>query len=231
MSPDAVSEAIGPLGLMVRGGFHPSRDDRIPDFADGKPVATVMMEGNAGPAMWEMFSLSPERSLNVDPLNSWTRRVIGEVISSLDARAIYPFDGPPYYPFQRWARQSEPVWSSPIGILIHPEFGLWHGYRAALLFKDRLALPAPIKAHNPCERCVEQPCLKSCPVSAFTGSSYEVTRCVSHISTEVGSDCISLGCEARRACPIGVSFCYDSPQAGFHQRAFLRSHLRSEIES
>ena len=31
---------------------------------------------------------------------------------------------------------------SPLGILIHPDWGLWHSYRGALAFRERLDLPA-----------------------------------------------------------------------------------------
>lgn len=231
MSPEIISQSMSSLGLMVRGGFHPTPSDGVPEFPSGEPVATVMMVGNAGPAMWQMFSRAPERSLKVDPLNTWTRRVIDETIPRMNALAIYPFDGPPYYPFQRWAQRADSVWSSPIGILIHPEYGLWHGYRAALLFKEHLSINAPVGLSKPCEQCAQQPCLTTCPVNAFSADGYDVKRCVEHISTDVGSDCISRGCRARRSCPVGADFCYDSPQADFHQRAFLRSHKRPQVNS
>ena len=37
-----------------------------------------------------------------------------------------PVRRPPYWPFQQWARRAEPVHPSPIGVLIHPRYGLWH---------------------------------------------------------------------------------------------------------
>ena len=231
MNPDVISAEMAPYGLMVRGGFHPGLDDLVPALADGKPVGTVVIVGNAGPAMWEKFSGSPERRLSVDPLNTWTRRVVSTASATLGAHVLYPFDGPPYYPFQGWARRAEPVWSSPIGILIHPEYGLWHGYRAALMFEEQILLPPRLEVDNPCDTCVERPCLTTCPVFAFTGESYEVPSCINHISTQAGGDCISLGCRARRACPIGVAFRYDSPQADFHQQAFLLSHTGRQVES
>ena len=40
---------------------------------------------------------------------------------------------------------------SPLGILIHPEFGLWHALRGALLFRDRLELPAIEARPSPCD--------------------------------------------------------------------------------
>ena len=37
--------------------------------------------------------------------------------------------------------RAEAVAPSPLGILIHPDYGLWHAYRGALAFAERLALP------------------------------------------------------------------------------------------
>ena len=228
MNLDNISDAFVPYGLIVRGGFHPTPEDLVPALPTGQPGGTVVMVGNAGPQMWEQFAGSPEWNLDRDPLNTWTRTVVSAVATDLEAEALYPFSGPPYYPFQRWAQRAEPVWSSPIGILIHPEFGLWHGYRAALIFTPRLVLPERLEVDNPCDSCEDRPCLSTCPVGAFTGEGYDVPGCVSFMSTPDGSDCVSLGCRARRACPVGTPFLYDPPQAQFHQRAFLRSHKRPD---
>lgn len=230
MNLDIISDAFVPHGLIVRGGFHPTPEDLVPALPSGALGETVVMVGNSGPQMWEKFAVSPERELDHDPLNTWTRTVVSAVAMALGADALYPFSGPAYYPFQRWAARAEAVWSSPIGILIHPEVGLWHGYRAALIFEQRLALPLRVTLERPCDSCEERPCLKTCPVGAFTGEGYDVPSCVSFMSSQDGSDCVSLGCRARRACPVGTAFLYDPPQAEFHQQAFLRSHPRPEVE-
>ena len=230
MNMKLVADAMAPYGLIVRGGFHPEAADLVPMLANRRVAATVVIVGNAGPAMWAQFAESPERHLEVEPLNTWTRRVVTAANMSLDADVLYSFDGPPYYPFQRWAQRAEPVWSSPIGILVHPEYGLWHGYRAALLFEERLALGTWVDTDSPCDTCVDRPCLNTCPVSAFTSDGYDVARCVSHISTPAGSDCISLGCRARRACPVGKTFHYQPVQAEFHQQAFYHSRMAREAQ-
>ena len=99
--------------------------------------------------MWDAFA--PHIDGEPDPLNRWTRRVIEPIAESFGARAAYPF-GEPGWPFQRWALRAETLYASPLGILIHPEYGLWHAWRAALLFDERLPLPprsdrrAPAKA-------------------------------------------------------------------------------------
>ena len=67
---------------------------------------------------------SPEaRDGRADPLDRWSRRVVDALAAALGARALYPFDGPPHWPFQRWARRAEAVHVSPLGLLIHPDYG------------------------------------------------------------------------------------------------------------
>jgi hypothetical protein len=141
---------------------------------------------------------------------------------------LFPFDGPPFLPFQRWAQKAEPVHPSPLGILIHPDWGLWHAYRGALAFAERIDLPLPDRRSSPCESCAGKPCLTACPVGAFTSAAYDVPTCVTHISAPAGAECIT-GCLARRACPVGLGYHHIAEQARFHQRAFLAAQLASFI--
>ena len=110
MNLDIISDAFVAHGLVVRGGFHPAQEDLVPALPTGQPGRTVVIVGNAGPQMWEQFARSPERGLDRDPLNTWTRNVVREVATNLGAAVLYPFSGPPYYPFQRWAQRADSVW-------------------------------------------------------------------------------------------------------------------------
>lgn len=137
--------------------------------------------------------------------------------------ALFPFGGPPYHPFVAWAKRAESVAESPLGMLIHPEHGLWHAYRGALLIEAELALPATEAHANPCDACVDRPCLTACPVGAFTDPGYDVPVCAAHISSAAGGSCIERGCAARLACPVGQTGQYEIAQQRFHMAAFLRS--------
>lgn len=215
MHYDAIAERLQGLGLIARGGFRPEAADGVP----GDPVVVVMI-GNAGSAMWPVFS--GERSPGADPMNLWSRERIDAVAAECGARALYPFDGPPWHPFQRWAQRAEPVFPSPIGMLIHPEHGLWHAYRGALAFDREIeGLPARAVVASPCESCAERPCLATCPVGAFDGTAYDVPACAAHLRRPEGEDCLALGCRARRACPVGRAATYLPAQAAFHMAAFL----------
>jgi hypothetical protein len=154
-----------------------------------------------------------------NPLDRWSREVIEAAAAEFGARAAFPSDRP-YLPFQRWAAEAEGLKASPLGILIHPEYGLWHAYRGALLFDRALDLPPPVPRPHPCDDCRAKPCLSACPVGAFDGESYDVATCRSHVNSGRGSACLSGGCLARHACPVGRAYAYGEPQQRFHMTAF-----------
>ncbi|MEL0111055.1 MAG: hypothetical protein VW835_04910 [Rickettsiales bacterium] len=213
----ALVDLLSGHGLVPRGGFYPAVEDDVP----GLP-ATLVMVGNVGSTMWESFERLP--SDVSDPLDQWSKSVLDAVAGEVGATALYPFGGPPYLPFQRWAQKAEPMSPSPLGILIHPEYGLWHAYRGALAFADELDLPPPDRRASPCNSCTGKPCLSACPVGAFGADGYDVPGCVSHLRTQAGEDCVRLGCRARRSCPVGRSYIYAPRQAAFHMHAFLRAN-------
>jgi hypothetical protein len=206
-----LAEALAEHGLILRGGFHP--DPEEPALAG---VGTVVLVGNAGPAMWR--ALLPHIDGGPNPLDRWTRHVIEPMARKFGARAIFPF-GEPHWPFQRWARRAEGLHPSPLGILIHPEYGLWHAWRAGLFFAEHLALPARSEAASPCDSCVDKPCLTACPVGAFSRAGYDVDACAGYLSGPA-ADCLAVGCLARNACPIGAAWRYPEAQLRFHMAAF-----------
>jgi hypothetical protein len=215
-----IEAAIENCGLVARGAFALADADRAAGL-DG--LAALVLVGAAGARGWNAFAISSEASDGLaDPLDRWSRRVIDDVAAELGAKPLYPFGGPPHWPFQRWALRAEPLFSSPLGMLIHPDYGLWHSYRGALAFTQPIAIPPREARANPCASCAGRPCLGACPVSAFTVGGYDVAACASHLR-EAGNTCIRGGCLARRACPIGGEYQHGVEQAGFHMRAFLRA--------
>ena len=213
-----VHAAIESRGLSYRGAFHPAAED----LPDAPGVGTLVLVGFTGNTNWRYFRGSPEAQDGApDPLDRWSFRVIGALADELGAAALFPFQGPPWLPFLKWARKAEPVHPSPLGMLIHPDWGLWHSWRGALAFRERFELPPPDRRPRPCDACVEKPCLRACPVNAFAASGYDVAACVAHIDSPAGTDCMEQGCRARRACPVGAEHRYSPDQAHFSMRAFL----------
>ena len=223
-----LTERLSPFGLHVRGAFHPDAEDAAPGLPAGDAAGTLALIGAEGGSLWPRFSRSAEfGDGQAHPLDRWSRRVLTAVAEDLGALAVFPFDQP-LPPFLRWAQKAEPSLApSPLGLLIHPRLGLWHSYRGALCFADRLDLPQPLLEPSPCETCFERPCLSACPVSAFDGTRYDVPACAAHLAMPAGDTCFAVSCLARRACPVGAEHRYGPEQARFHMGAFFRARTEA----
>jgi hypothetical protein len=222
-SVEAILSAIRRSGLVPRGAFRLEDRERQGALAN---VRTIVLAGMAGREGWDAFAASAEARDGTDhPLDRWSRRVIEALARDLGAKAFFPFDGPPFRPFQQWAMRAEPVHPSPIGLLIHPAYGLWHSYRGALGFREALDIPESEAAASPCESCEGRWCLNTCPVGAFSPVGYEVGACAEYLRSAKGADCMEAGCLARRACPVGAEHAYGAEQANFTMRAFLRARV------
>ena len=55
-----------------------------------------------------------------DPLDRWSVRIISGWAETLKAKAVYPFNGPPYPPFYNWALRSGSCHRSPLHMLGSP---------------------------------------------------------------------------------------------------------------
>jgi hypothetical protein len=227
---DRLNTVLGDSGLFVRGGFYPTPDDAVPPLPDGSAAGTVVLVGNAGTAMWAAFAQTGDRS-GRHPLDTWLRPRIQAAAASVGAHPVFPNSGPPFVPVQDWAARAEPVYRSPIGIMIHPEFGLWHVYRGAFLFADRIDLPPREDSASPCESCAKKPCLSVCPADAFLPDRFDAPACAAHVESAAGVNCRERGCLARRACPVGRDFLYERDQQAFHTAAMLGAVKRGYGQS
>ena len=140
--PDWIRQIEGPLagsGLFLRGAFHPLPEDRVPALSDGRPAGTVVLIGNAGNELWHAFQASGPDMAARHPLDSW---VAGYLRAAADALGAEPVDAmtPPYPPIQQWAVRAGAGHRSPINLVIHPDYGLWHTFRGALLTAEALPL-------------------------------------------------------------------------------------------
>ncbi len=220
---DALCRRANSLGMAVRGAFHPEAGefDRLLPAAR---AGTIVLLGFTGSEQWKYFERSAEANDGLpNPLDRWSRRVVGVLAREIGALDVYPSAAPAPLPFLRFAARSEPVHQSPIGLLIHPKWGLWHAYRGALVLAARIELPALAPTAHPCAGCADKPCLSSCPVQAFHSGAFDVESCVGHVRSAAGGECRERGCLARRACPVGAEFRYIEQQARFHMQAFLRN--------
>lgn len=211
----ALEAAAGGHRLAVFGAFHPGPGDVV-----AAPWRTLVLLGPEGADFWPHFTAQPEFSdRRPDPLDRWSQRVIGAIAWEFGGAAIFPFTGPPYHPFQRWALRSGRAWRSPVGLLVHDRAGLMLSYRGAVALPERIALPAP-PAEPPCSACAAQPCLHACPVAALGESGYDVPACHRFLDTAAGGDCMERGCAVRRACPVSARHGRREDQSAWHMRRF-----------
>ncbi len=239
----ALEQALAGYGLHLRGGFVPAASDALPGLPGGAAAAVLWLVGQVGSACWPAFSGSAFfRDGLPDPMDRWSQAIGDTLAQQHGGVALYPSDGPPYWPFQRWAERAEALQPTPLGLRIHPQWGLWHAYRFALLLpaadaEDTASLEAaPEAGYAPgleagpeaafateiCARCVAQLCLHACPVDAYGPAGYDVAACAGHLRGPDGAPCMQGGCLARRACPVGSGLRYLPEHAAFHMRAYLR---------
>lgn len=205
MSGADIAAAVAPLGLMVAG--------RVED--DSRHILLLAPDE---PSFWAIFTASPEfLDGQPDPMDRWSKRVIGGLAETVGGTALFPSDGPPYPPFYTWAVNSQRCWPSPVNLLVHDVSGLFISFRGAIVLDGKPA--AALDTINPCQSCAGQPCTTACPAGALTEAGYDVPRCHAFLDTDAGQDCMTNGCRVRRACPVGQNRRHPD-QSAFHMRHF-----------
>lgn len=185
-------------GLRVSGVLTPEPADGL-----AERFKTLVLISPSEPAFWDMFSASSEALDGApDPVDRWSRRVIGSLACDLGGKAYFPFGGPPHRPFYSWALRSGSVAASPVSLLVDGTAGLFVSFRGALALPDDVetSLPPP-----PCNTCIDRPCTTACPASALNQDGYNVPACHRWLDTPNGETCLAGGCLVRRACPVGAA--------------------------
>lgn len=216
MSYAAIEARLANHGLRLFGGFHP-------EPSDGTPAGcrSLLLVGPHPQSFWPLLTASAEwRSGLRDPVDRYSRRVIGRLACDLGAKALFPFTGPPFHPFVQWAKRSGQAFDSPALMLVHREAGLMVSFRGALALRERLELPLP--QPSPCEGCA-RPCVTACPGGAVSEGRYDVPRCSTWLESAGGAEC-HRGCLVRRACPLSHAHARVEGQSAWHMRNFIHEH-------
>ncbi len=208
-----IDDLCAPHGLMVSGALPARAGD---GFAPR--LQSIVLISPDEPRFWPLFQASAEAQDQArDPLDRWSKRVIGRIATALGGVSVFPSDGPPYHPFQQWAGRSGQAFVSPVGLLVHETAGLFISYRGAIALPCMVEQPAPTLA-APCDIC-PRPCVEACPVGALGQQGYDLSECKAHLDVPAGAGCQMGGCLMRRACPVGQGR-RAAVQSAFHMQSF-----------
>jgi epoxyqueuosine reductase len=168
---DSVAARATAHRLEIFGAFHPGPDDGAP-----AGTATLLLLGPAEPGFWAHLTAQPEFADRApDPLDRWSRRVIGRMACDLGGKALFLSRARPGIPSSPGRSVRAAPGESPVRFLVHDTAGLMVSYRGAIGLRERIALPPP-PAAPPCAEC-ERPCLSACPVGALTADGYDTAAC------------------------------------------------------
>ncbi|AWD21642.1 ferredoxin [Fuscovulum blasticum] len=214
MTPAELDARLLAEFLEVLGGF------AVAEGEEGFPpgTRTVLLLGPREPGFWPHLQAQTEWDGSPDPVDRWSRRVVGRLACDLGAKALFPFGGPPYHPFYAWALRTGRCWPSPVRLLIHASQGMLVSIRGALALRDEVAVPPPVA--QPCETCAA-PCRTACPAGALGAAGYDLPACHGWLDTG-GADCLTGGCLVRRACPVSATYARMPEQSAYHMRQFHR---------
>lgn len=216
MTADEIDRALAPHALCLIGGFAAGPGDDLP-----KGTRTLLLLGPRQPDFWPHVTAEPEWQDGApDPIDRWSRRVIGRLACDFGAKALFPFGGPPHRPFYTWALRTGRVHASPVRLLVHDQAGLMVSFRGALALKVPVDLP-PNPA-PPCDGCRSKPCLTACPAGALGAAGYDLAACHAYLDTRPGQACMGMGCAVRRACPVSAAHARMPEQSAYHMRQFHR---------
>jgi epoxyqueuosine reductase len=202
---------------------------RTGSFVSAELPATprsIVLIGNGGGDFWRAFSDFADRNSGwrerANPLDDFTREIIERevVAAARDAGArcvaIYPFvNGGPLLNFIELAKVTGLGGPSIIGVVLHPTYGPWMAFRAALIIDVEVELPGAATGFDPCPTCVPRSCIAACPATAVSfPAGWDIPKCLTH-RIEVEADCAAR-CHARVACVVGPEHRYPDDELAYH---------------
>jgi epoxyqueuosine reductase len=247
---ESIRLSAAPYGLNLIAAIPASRYDCLAapsmrvDQIDAH-ARSIVLVGNGGGALWRAFkehaARDPGWMRRENPLDDFTRNVIeGSVVSaarSLGARCttVYPFIGDgPKLNFMELGKLAGLAGPSIVGVVVHPTYGPWIAFRAAILIDADIDAPGPALGCDPCPSCTTRTCISSCPADAVAfPAGWNIPRCLTH-RVETEADCANR-CHARVGCVLGPEHRYPDDELAYHQgralramRAYYETHIRPQ---
>jgi epoxyqueuosine reductase len=247
---DSLRQAAAPYGLNLIAAVPIDRYEAIaPPSMPARTLApdakSIVVIGNGGGAFWHAFKTyadaHPGWRDRKHPLDDFTRDLIEKEIAPI-ARGqgaacvpAFPFIGEGTLSFLGLGKLAGLGGPSLLGVLIHPVYGPWMAFRAALLIDVALDAPGEAATFDPCPDCTARSCIAACPASAVSSpAGWDIPRCLTH-RIEVEADCATR-CHARVACVVGPEHRYPDDELAYHHgralaamRPYYETHLRKPV--
>ncbi len=229
---DKVRRAGAPYGLNLAAATSAARYDsavttpyRTGAVAPG--AKSIVVIANGGGSFWNAFERFADAHAGwrdrANPLDDFTRQIVDREIAPLvpGARVFYPFmNDSRALNFIELGKAAGLAGPSILGVLVHPTFGPWIAFRAALLIDELIDDPGDAAGFDPCPSCTTRSCIAACPVGAVAfPSGWDIPRCLTY-RVESEADCAPR-CHARAACVIGPKYRYPDRELAYHQARAL----------
>lgn len=183
---------------------------RLPDF--GRPESMVALVGNTRRG-WSAFlsAMALDASLepSVHPFDSWVEQSVDDALASWqgEVRIRYAHGGPKgQVDMQRLAHTTGMGFLGPSHLSVHPQFGPWVSFRAAIVLDVRLDTPG-VSAIDTCAGCANRPCLVKLADATDAASAPTQEDVKSHWEAWL---------DVRRACPVGREYAFSRAQSAYH---------------
>jgi epoxyqueuosine reductase len=192
---------------------------------------SIAVIGNGGADFWRAFkahaATNPGWLERDDPLDDFTRQIVElEIVKPIKEAGfgcipVYPFGAGPTLNFMQLAMLAGLAGPSIIGVVVHPVFGPWIAFRAAILLDCEIDLTGDAVGFDPCPTCSIRSCISACPASAVSfPSGWNISGCLAH-RIEAHPQCADR-CHARVACVLSPEQRYPDDELAYHQERALR---------
>jgi hypothetical protein len=235
---ERIRAAAAPYGLNLVGAVSARSYDRAVAApyragAIDSRARSIVAIGNGGGALWTALQshaqAHPGWWRRENPLDDFTREVIETEVAPAARRAgahatvVYPFmQGAPTLNFIELAKAAGLGGPSIVGVVVHPVFGPWIAFRAALLVDEAIDALGEAAGFDPCPTCTARTCVAACPAGAIAyPAGWDIQRCLIR-RVEVEPEC-SPQCHARARCVLGPQHRYPDEELAYHQMRALRA--------
>jgi epoxyqueuosine reductase QueG len=235
---ESIRAAVASHGLNLVAAIPIERYDAVASApmraAPMAPFArSIIVIANGGGAFWNALKRHAEQHRGwwnrEHPLDDFTRAVIerdavpAAVAAGARCEVIYPFAPVgSTLNFVELGKAAGLAGPSILGVVVHPVYGPWIAFRAALLLDELIDAPGVGLGFDPCPSCTLRSCMPACPVGAVSfPSGWDIPKCLQH-RVEVEPDCAPR-CHARAGCVLGPEHRYPDDELAYHQMRSLRA--------